>query len=66
VRPPRLSAGVAAASKVAPARAEWMVTDAPAAILAGEPLPPPPAEKLHMEQRPRSRGRLSRLLGRSA
>ena len=35
---------MAAAAKVAPARAEWMVTDAPAAILAGEPLPDPPSE----------------------
>ena len=42
-RPP-LSAGVRAAAEVAPARAEWMVTDAPAAILAGEPLPDAPAE----------------------
>lgn len=67
VRPPRLGAGVAAASKVAPARAEWMVTDAPAAILAGEPLPPPPVEQPRGEQRPPSRGPwLSRLLGRSA
>jgi protein-tyrosine phosphatase len=67
VRPPRLSTGVAAASQVAPARAQWMVTDAPAAILAGEPLPPPPVERPHVQQaRPRSSSRLSRLLGRSA
>jgi protein-tyrosine phosphatase len=38
-----LSEGVAAAATVDPARAEWMVTDAPAAILAGDPLPPAPA-----------------------
>ena len=44
-RAPDLSAGVAAAAKVAPARARWMVTDAPAAILAGDPLPDPPAER---------------------
>jgi len=41
-RPPALSEGVRAAARVAPARAQWMVTDAPAAILAGEPLPPVP------------------------
>jgi len=41
-----LSAGVAVAATVSPARAEWMVTDAPAAILAGEPLPAPPVEAL--------------------
>ncbi len=44
-RAPDLSAGVAAAAKVAPGRAQWMVTDAPAAILAGDPLPDPPAER---------------------
>jgi len=44
-RPVGLAAGVAAAAEVASARAEWMVTDAPAAILAGEALPPPPAER---------------------
>ena len=38
-----LHAGVAAASGEAGARASWMVTDAPAAILAGDPLPPAPA-----------------------
>lgn len=37
-----LSAGVAAAREEAPHRADWMVTDAPAAVLAGKPLPPPP------------------------
>jgi protein-tyrosine phosphatase len=43
-RSPALRAGVKAAARVAPERAEWMVTEAPAAILAGEPLPsaPPP------------------------
>jgi protein-tyrosine phosphatase len=35
--------GVAAASAFAPGYAEWMATDAPAAILAGEPLPTPPS-----------------------
>lgn len=29
----------------APLRARWMVTEAPAAILAGDPLPPAPAER---------------------
>jgi protein-tyrosine phosphatase len=37
-----LSAGVAAAAKLAPGRGEWMVTEAPAAVLAGEPLAQPP------------------------
>ena len=58
-RPVGLAAGVAAAAEVAPARAEWMVTDAPAAILAGEALPSPPAER----HRPR-RG-LRRLMPRA-
>jgi protein-tyrosine phosphatase len=41
-----LSAGVAAAAGIDAGRARWMVTDAPAAILAGEPLPPlPPAPR---------------------
>ena len=40
-RPP-LSAGLEAARSLDPARARWMVEDAPAAILAGEPLPPMP------------------------
>jgi protein-tyrosine phosphatase len=35
-REPDLSLGVAAAAAIDPVRAEWMVTDAPAAILAGE------------------------------
>jgi protein-tyrosine phosphatase len=46
LRPPALGAGAeAAAALVGRARARWMVEDAPAAVLAGEPLPePPPAE----------------------
>lgn len=36
--------GVEAAARFAPLRAEWMATDAPAAILAGDPLPPPPTD----------------------
>jgi protein-tyrosine phosphatase len=64
VRPPRLAAAVEIASQVAPARAEWMVTDAPAAILAGEPLPAPPAETPRpLAPEPRQ-SRLSRLLRR--
>jgi protein-tyrosine phosphatase len=43
-RPPDLSAAVAQLSSVAPARARWMVIDVPLAILAGEPLPPMPAD----------------------
>ncbi len=41
-RPPALRAGVQAFDELAPAYAEWMVTDAAAAILEGEPLPNPP------------------------
>jgi protein-tyrosine phosphatase len=37
-----LSAGVAAADRLAAGRGAWMAEDAPAAILAGEPLPPAP------------------------
>jgi protein-tyrosine phosphatase len=40
-RAPALGLGIDALADH-PAYAEWMVTDAPAAILAGEPLPPPP------------------------
>ncbi len=40
-----LAAGVASLDEVAPRRARWMVTEAPAAILAGEPLPPPPRDR---------------------
>jgi protein-tyrosine phosphatase len=40
-----LADGVAAAARSAPARARWMVTEAPAAILAGAPLPPLPHER---------------------
>jgi protein-tyrosine phosphatase len=39
-----LAEAVAALRDEAPARAEWMVTDAPAAILAGDPLPAAPAD----------------------
>jgi protein-tyrosine phosphatase len=46
VRRAPLSAGVEAAAEVAPERARLMVTDAPAAILAGQPLPDlPPAPR---------------------
>jgi protein-tyrosine phosphatase len=46
LRPPALGAGAEAAAEiVGQARARWLVQDAPAAILAGEPLPEsPPAE----------------------
>jgi protein-tyrosine phosphatase len=40
-----LADGVAAAERTAPARARWMVTEAPAAILAGAPLPAAPSER---------------------
>jgi len=52
-----LTSGVAAAADLVSARAQWMVTEAPAAVLAGEPLPAPPADP---PARPR-RGRLRRL-----
>lgn len=55
LRPPALADGVAAAARVVGARAEWMVTDAPEAILAGAPLPPAPAA---------SRSPLARFAGR--
>jgi protein-tyrosine phosphatase len=57
LRPPALGAGMAAAVElVGEARARWMVEDAPAAIVAGEPLPeaPPIVEQ-------RSGGLLARL-----
>ena len=38
----RLSVGAAEASRLDRARAPWMVTEAPAAVLAGEALPPVP------------------------
>lgn len=44
VRRAGLADGVAATARAAPRRAQWMVTDAPAAILAGQPLPPAPAQ----------------------
>ena len=40
--PPDLAAGRAAAAELVGARADWMVEAAPAAILAGDPLPRPP------------------------
>jgi len=41
-RPPLLRAAVRAFDEFAPSYAEWMVTEAPAAILEGAPLPRPP------------------------
>lgn len=38
-------AGVDAAAVVAPRRAQWMATDAPAAILTGDELPPAPRDR---------------------
>jgi protein-tyrosine phosphatase len=59
LRPPALAAGVAAAAELAgEARARWMVEDAPAAVLAGQPLPEPPPVVL-----PPRRGLLARLRG---
>jgi protein-tyrosine phosphatase len=54
-RPPSLPAAVEVAAGVDPRRARWMVEDAPAAILAGEPLPPQPggAPRRLLRRRPR-------------
>lgn len=54
-RPPLLSVGIEAAAQIDEERARWMVTGAPQAVLAGEPLPPAPEG--------RRRGRLGGLLG---
>lgn len=43
IRSPVLSDAVRATARMGPGRGQWMVTEAPAAILAGEPLPAPPA-----------------------
>jgi protein-tyrosine phosphatase len=45
-RSPNLRAGLDVLAEVAPARAEWMVTDVPAAVLAGQPIPPPPLDNV--------------------
>jgi len=60
-RPPGLSAGFGAAEEELPGigrQIDWYARDAPAAILAGEPLPQAP------EPPPRPRSALRRLLGR--
>jgi protein-tyrosine phosphatase len=44
-RPPALTEALATARQLAPLRADWMVTDAPAAVLEGVPLPPPPSRR---------------------
>ena len=54
-----LSAGLAEARALAGAFADWMVEESPAAILAGEALPPPPAAA-----RPARRGLRERLARR--
>lgn len=60
LRPPALGAGAEAATElVGPERARWLVEDAPAAVLAGEPLPEPPP--IPVERSKRSGGLLSRL-----
>ena len=43
LRPPRLAAGLEAASGIDSERAPWMVNEVPRAVLDGEPLPPVPA-----------------------
>jgi protein-tyrosine phosphatase len=42
-RPPGLLAAIEIVRAIAPERADWMVTSAPAAILGGRPLPPLPS-----------------------
>jgi protein-tyrosine phosphatase len=42
-RSPRLSAGAAAVDRLVPGRGAWMVSEVPAAVLAGESVPAPPA-----------------------
>ncbi len=49
---PDLRPAAAAAAKLGPARAEWMLHEVPQAIVAGEPLPPMPVD---MRRRPRPR-----------
>jgi protein-tyrosine phosphatase len=56
-RPPDLRLGVQEFAELAPEYAEWMVTDAPAAILDGKRLPPAPSV---IEPRRGLRGWLSR------
>jgi hypothetical protein len=51
-----LRGGVEAAALLAPQRAQWMVTDAPAAILGGDPLPPAPSETGSTRRFPRLLG----------
>ena len=45
VRREPLSEGLEIARRLVGPRADWMVEDAPAAIVAGEPLPPPPPQE---------------------
>ena len=58
-RPPRLTEAVAAARAIAGPRADWMVQDAPEAILAGADLPPAPAGRRSLGLR-RRRDKLRR------
>src|SRR4051794_35934682 len=64
-RPPDLNPGLEAARRAMPAAAaeiEWMVNDAPLAIVQGRELPPRPERKAGAERR----GLWRRLVGRSA
>lgn len=51
-RPPALAPAREAAARVDPVYAEWLVTEAPATILAGEQLPPPPRTPRKARRRP--------------
>lgn len=55
-----LADGVEAAGQLAPARSLWMVTEAPEAILSGDELPAPPADRPSFGRRLRYRSRASR------
>jgi protein-tyrosine phosphatase len=46
-RRPELARAMSAAAQVAPRRTHWMVNDAPAAVLAGLQIPPPPGDDSH-------------------
>jgi hypothetical protein len=56
-RPPDLTSGFAAAEERIPgisAELDWLVNDAPEAILSGQPLPPRPARPASSGRRRRS------------
>ncbi len=64
-RPSEMLAAARAARQLAPGRATWMVTSAPAAILAGKPLPPLPAGAGQAGESKAPSGPVARLLRRA-